>query len=308
MFDLLLKNADIYIQGKMERGAIGISNGKISTIHPNNPHAKEERDLKGLTVLPGVIDTQVHFRQPGLTHKETFEAGSKAALKGGVTTIFDMPNTLPPITSRETYKMKQEQITSWVDFALFMGCLPFNIEQLGDLEKLPGCCGVKVFLGKSTGGLCVHKEEDLKKILQVTQRRMAFHCEDEDLLNERQKLIPSNATSHFHPEWRNEQTAFIATKRIVELAKSLKRKIHVLHITTAEEMDYLQKNKGSLVTVEILPQHLIFSFPEDYDRLGSLIQMNPPIRSKQHQQRLWKAVNDGTVDVMGSDSCPSPFK
>ncbi len=304
MFDLLLKNADIYVQGKIEKGCLGISNGKISAIHPSNLHAKEERDLRGLTVLPGVIDSQVHFRQPGLTHKETFEAGSRAALKGGVTAVFDMPNTLPPIISKEAYEMKKKQITSWVDFALFMGCLPINIEQLGDLEKLPGCCGVKVFLGKSTGGLCVHQKKDLEKILQVTQRRMAFHCEDEELLNERQKLIPPNATSHFHPEWRNEQTAFIATKRIVELAKSFKRKIHVLHITTAQEMDYLQKNKGSLVTVEILPQHLVFAFPEDYDRLGSLIQMNPPIRSKQHQERLWKAVNDGTVDVIGSDHAP----
>ena len=163
MFDLLLKNADIYIKGKIEKGSLGISNGRISAIHPTNLHAKEEKDLKGLTILPGVIDTQVHFRQPGLTHKETFEAGSRAALKGGVTAIFDMPNTLPPIISRENYEMKQEQITSWVDFGLFMGCLPSNIEQLGNLEKLPGCCGVKVFLGKSTGGLCVHRQKDLEK-------------------------------------------------------------------------------------------------------------------------------------------------
>lgn len=306
MWDLLLKNADFYIQGKLERGCLAISGHRIAEVHPHNPSAKEERDLKGLTVLPGIIDTQVHFREPGLTHKEDFEAGTRAALKGGVTAVFDMPNTLPPITSQETYHAKKNQIASrsWVDFALFMGCLPFNIENLGDLEKLPGCAGVKVFLGKSTGGLCVHQQKDLERLLQVTNRKVAFHCEDEDLLNERQKLIPHQATSHFHPQWRNEDTAFIATKRIVSLAKTLKRKIHILHVTTAQEMDYLKAHKGSLVTVEVLPQHLIFSFPEDYDRLGSLIQMNPPIRSREHQDRLWQAINDGTVDVVGSDHAP----
>lgn len=306
MFDLLLKNANIYVKGRLEQGSLAISGHQVMAIHPSHPLAKKELDLKGLTVLPGVIDSQVHFRDPGLTHKEDFETGSRAALKGGVTAVFDMPNTLPPLISHQNYQNKQTQVASkaWVDFGLFMGCLPVNIEQLGELEKLPGCVGVKIFMGKSTGGLCVHKQEDLRRALEVTHRRIAFHCEDEDLLNERAKLIPPDATSHFHPQWRNEETALLATKRIVKLATELKRCIHILHVTTAEEMDYFKRHKGSLVTVEILPQHLLFSFPEDYDRLGSLIQMNPPIRSQRHQDRLWQAVNDGTVDVMGSDHAP----
>ena len=306
MFDVLLKNAHFYIQGRLEQGSLALSGRRIVAIHPTNPSAKKVFDLKGLTVLPGVIDSQVHFRDPGLTHKEDFESGSRAALKGGVTAVFDMPNTLPPLINEDAYFTKQKQVgmKSWVDFGLFMGCLPVNIESLSTLEKLPGCVGVKVFMGKSTGGLCVHKPEDLKRILQTTSRRMAFHCEDEDLLNERYKLIPKGATSHFHQEWRNEETAFIATRRIVEIAKAFKRKIHVLHVSTAKEMDYFKEQKGDLVTVEVLPQHLIFSYPEDYDRLGSLIQMNPPIRSKAHQDRLWQAVHDGTVDVIGSDHAP----
>ena len=306
MWDLLLKNADIYIKGKLEQGNLAISGNKIAAINPSHTASREERNLRGLTILPGVIDTQVHFRQPGMTYKEDFATGSKAALKGGVTAVFDMPNTLPPIIDQASYQTKKEQASawSWVDFALFMGCLSSNIKNLGELEQLPHCAGVKVFLGKSTGGLCVHQQEDLERLLQVTQRRMAFHCEDEDLLNERQKLIPPTATSHFHPEWRNEQTALIATQRIVKLAKAFKRKIHILHVSTAEEMDFLKIHKGNLVTVEALPQHLIFSFPEDYDRLGSLIQMNPPIRSKKHQQHIMQAVRNGTVDVMGSDHAP----
>ncbi len=306
MWDLLLKNANIYMRGKLEQGSLAISDNKIVAINPPHASAREERNLRGLTVLPGVIDTQVHFRQPGMTYKEDFATGSKAALKGGVTAVFDMPNTLPPIVDQESYQAKKDQVAtwSWVDFALFMGCLPFNIEQLGELEQSPGCCGVKVFLGKSTGGLCVHQQEDLKKLLQVIQRRAAFHCEDEDLLNEREKLIPHKATSHFHPEWRNEQTALIATRRIVKLAKTFKKKIHILHVSTAEEMNFLKRYKDNLVTVETLPQYLIFSFPEDYDRLGSLIQMNPPIRSKRHQERIMQAVLDGTVDVIGSDHAP----
>ena len=305
IYDLLLKDGEVYIDGSLQKADIAIVKNKISKINPVNAKAKKILDLKGLTVLPGLLDTQVHFRDPGLVHKEDFYTGTKAALKGGITGIFDMPNTLPPTANVKEYNLKlaRARANAFVNFGLYVGALKESLKDLKNLENLPACIGIKIFMGKSTGGLVLNDAPDLEYVLKNTKSNISLHCEDETLLNERFKEIPKNATSHYHPVWRNEQVAFKATERIVNIAKKLGRKVHILHVTTKEELEFLKKHKNT-ATVEILPQHLLMSHPEDYDRLGSLVQMNPPIRSKTHQKALWQALKDGTVSVVASDHAP----
>ena len=305
MFDLLLKGGKVYLEDKLQDINIGILQDKISKINPTNAKAKKTLNLNGLVVLPGILDTQVHFRDPGLTHKEDFYTGTRSALKGGITGVFDMPNTKPATSNKQEYLSKLDMASSkaHVNFALYVGALKENIRELKNLEYLKSCVGIKIFMGQSTGGLVLNDPKDLKYVLENTTNNISLHCEDEDLLNEGIVKIPDGATSHHHPVWRNERVAFSATERIVNLAKQVGRRVHILHVTTKDELEFLKTNKDT-ATVEILPQHLLFSHPDDYDRLGSLVQMNPPIRGEVHQQALWKALNDGTIDVIASDHAP----
>jgi dihydroorotase len=303
--DLLLKDGQVYLNGRVEEATISILNGKIVGVNSPNPKTKSTISIKGLTVLPGAIDSQVHFRDPGMTHKEDFGTGTRSALKGGITTVFDMPNTLPPTTSESAYMEKLNLIRpkAWTNFGLFAGAIKGNTGILHTLETLPGCVGIKIFMGKSTGGLLLSSEEDLEKALANGHSMVAVHCEDEDILEANKKLIPANATAAYHPTWRNVESALTATKRIVKVAKKTGRKVHVLHITTKEELDFL-KNQKDIATVEVLPQHMFFYAPDCYEKFGSLVQMNPPIREKEHSDAIWAAVKNGWVDVMGSDHAP----
>lgn len=305
MFDLLLKGSKVYLNDKLQDVSIGILQDKIAKINPTNAKAKKTLNLNGLVILPGILDTQVHFRDPGMVHKEDFCTGTRSALKGGITGIFDMPNTLPATANEKEYLSKLNRATNnaYVNFALYVGALRDNLDELKNLENLKACVGIKIFMGKSTGGLVLNDPDDLKYVLENTKNNISLHCEDEDLLNEGFDKIPASATSHYHPVWRNEEVALKATQKVVNLAKKVGRKVHILHVTTQNELEFLKNNKDT-ATVEILPQHLLFSHPEDYDRLGSLVQMNPPIRSKTHREALWKAMNDGTVDVIASDHAP----
>ncbi len=305
-FDVVIPDCDTVIEGKRQTATLAISNGKISAINPASGwEAKRTLKTTGLTCLPGVIDSQVHFRDPGLTEKEDFESGTRAALKGGVTAILDMPNTLPPTTTPQAYLEKLETVRpkAWTHFGLFAGAIKGNAEDLTQIEKLPACVGVKIFMGKSTGGLLLCHEEELKEALSRVSKRVAVHCEDEDLLEELKLKIPENATSAHHPVWRNEETAIRATTRLLKVAIETKQPVHILHITTKQEMELL-RNRPSFVTTEVTPQHLFFASPDCYEQLGSRVQMNPPIRSKDHREALWKALLDGTVDVIGSDHAP----
>jgi dihydroorotase len=285
--------------------AVG-SDGKIAAIGPRaHEGCAEIFDATGLHVLPGVIDSQVHFREPGLVHKEDLETGTRGAALGGVTAVFEMPNTKPSTTTAEAFndKLRAAEGRVWCDVSFFIGASPENIGELAELERLNHCCAIKVFMGSSTGSLLVDEEKDLRRILQSGKRRVTVHAEDEARLKERKAMVAGKNDPRLHPVWRDEQTAFLATERLIRLARETKRTVHVLHVTSAEEMAFL-KNCKDIATVETTPQHLTLAAPECYERLGTLAQMNPPIRDARHREALWKAINDGTVTVLGSDHAP----
>ena len=311
--DLLITNGHVLVSDEKNPEAppsqqkinIGVTSGKISYLGTQTPEAKEVFSAEGLHILPGIIDSQVHFREPGMTHKEDFDTGTRSAIQGGVTAVFDMPNTHPNTATKKDFEEKMELVGSKAhcDFGLFMGVTNDNPRKLPKLEKLPGCCGLKIFMGSSTGDLLVSEDEYLQLALENISRPVAVHCEDEQTLIKRKHLAVEKASPLAHPLWRDKDSAFIATKRIVEIAKRVNTRIHVLHITTKQELEFLKGNKDSL-TVECLPQHLFFHAPDCYEKLGTLAQMNPPIRVQEHQEALWKAIEDGTVDVIGSDHAP----
>lgn len=285
---------------------IAIRDGRIEKIRDSiHEPALKTVNAQGLHVLPGVIDSQVHFREPGLTHKEDLETGTRAAILGGVTSIFEMPNTNPSTTTSEAFAEKLQRAAgrAHANYAFFIGGSHDNVDRLAQLELLPHCAGIKVFMGSSTGNLLVEDDETLERILRQGHRRMIFHSEDEMRLRERKHIATEMADVHYHPVWRDVETALNSTKRLLFLARKAGRRVHVLHISTGEEMDLLRDQKD-IASVEVLPQHLTLYAPDCYDKLGNYAQQNPPIREKRHLERLWKAVLDGTVDVLGSDHAP----
>ena len=304
-FEIVLKNGKCFINGELKSVDVGISQGIIKNIGEIKKESAEKvLDLKNLIVLPGVIDTQVHFREPGSTDVEDLETGSKAAVMGGVTSVFEMPNTNPPTSNQTEFnkKLSLAKNRMFSNYAFYFGATPQNMEDLQKVDKLEGCCGVKLFAGSSTGNLLVKDEKDIEKVISNSSKVVAIHSEDEEILNLRKKFIKKGDVSS-HPIWRNEECAMSSTRRVVKIAERYKKKIHVLHITTKEEVEFLSRYKGN-VTFEITPQHLTISAPDCYNKLGSLSQMNPPIRDQKHQVILWKAVKDGIVDTIGSDHAP----
>jgi dihydroorotase len=256
-------------------------------------------------VLPGIIDTQVHFREPGLTHKEDLDTGTRAAVLGGVTSIFEMPNTNPLTLTTDDLQAKFDRAKgrAWCDHAFFIGGSAENADQLHELERIPGCAGVKVFMGSSTGNLLVEDDATLDRIVGNGTRRMAVHAEDEPRLKERRHIADEGKHPRVHPVWRDETVCLKATQRLLGFARKHGRRIHVLHVTTAEEMELLAANKD-LATVEVTPNHLTLTAPDCYEKLGARAQMNPPVREARHQNALWRAIAEGVVDVIGSDHAP----
>jgi len=305
-FDLVLRGGTCVTSKGTAIADIGVQEGKIAAIGELDLEASDHTiDVSHLCVLPGAIDAQVHFREPGMEHKEDIATGTLAAVKGGVTTVFDMPNTKPPTINKAQLadKVARCHRRAWTDIAFFIGATPENAEHLRELERLPGVAGVKLFMGSSTGTLLVSEDAAIENILRSGSRRLAAHCEEEARLKERYELAVEGGTPHFHPVWRDEETALLATRRLLKLAHKTGRKIHVLHVTTAGEMALLGKARD-LASVEVTPQHLTLASPDCYDTLGTLAQMNPPIRGAAHRQALWKAIADGVVDVVGSDHAP----
>ncbi len=304
-YDLILKGGIVVNQdGEIARD-VGVTGGRIAAIGDlSRASAGEVIDCKGLHVLPGVIDTQVHFREPGGTHKEDLESGSLSAVMGGVTGVFEMPNTNPLTITAETLadKLKRARHRMHCDFAFFIGGTRDNVALLPELERLPGCCGVKVFMGASTGTLLLEDEEGLRNVLKVIKRRASFHAEDEMRLRER-KSFQREGDPTSHPEWRDAEAAMIATQRLVGIAREYGKRVHVLHITTAQEMEFLKDHKD-VASVEVTPHHLTMEAPDCYVRLGARAQMNPPVRDATHKAGIWKGLTQGVVDVLGSDHAP----
>ena len=302
-FDLKLVGGTLHLPSGPVRADIGVRGGRIAEIGATGD-AGETIDCTGLDILPGVIDTQVHFREPGLTHKEDLESGSRAAVLGGVTAVFEMPNTKPNTDSAEAIqdKLARAHHRMWCDHAFYVGATNANSAELAALERLPGTAGVKIFMGASTGDLLVAEDASLARVLASGHRRVAIHAEDEARMNARAgERVPGDASSH--PVWRDDESALLATRRILALARAAGRRIHVLHVTTPAELELLGQNKD-IATCEVTPQHLTLAGEEAYPRLGTLAQMNPPIRSGAHRDGLWHWLGQGVPDILGSDHAP----
>jgi dihydroorotase len=304
-FDLLIRGGVVATPNGIAPADVGVIAGRIAAIGSlSNASAAEVFDAKGLHVLPGVMDTQVHFREPGNEHKEDLASGSLAAILGGVTSVFEMPNTAPPTTTRAAIedKLSRARGRMHCDHAFYVGATPQNIGALAELERMPGVCGIKAFLGSSTGTLLLNREEDILAMLKAGKRRVAVHSEDEDRMIAR-KHLAERGKPETHPVWRDAEAARMSTERVMRLAKQAGRRLHVLHITTGDEIPLLAAGKD-FCTAETTPQHLTLSAPDCYERLGTYAQMNPPIRDEGHRQALWAAVHEGVIDVIGSDHAP----
>jgi len=278
-YDLVLKGGTVVNHDGEGLRDIGVRGGRIAAIGDlSRASAGEVVDCRGLHVLPGVIDSHVHFREPGLTHKEDLESGSRGAVLGGVTAVFEMPNTDPTTTTAAAIadKVKRAHHRMHCDFAFYVGATRENTRDLGELEMLPGVAGVKVFMGSSTGSLLIEDDDGVRAVLQSIRRRAAFHSEDEYRLRERMNLrVEGDPRSH--PVWRDATTALTSTQRLVRLARETAKRIHVLHVTSAEEAAFLAGYKD-VATAEATPAHLTLAAPECYERLGTRAQLNPPIQ------------------------------
>ncbi len=304
-YDLILAGGTVVNQDGSGARDIGVRKGRIAALGGIAKDAGGERiDCKGLHILPGIIDTQVHFREPGATDKEDLETGSHSAVQGGVTAVFEMPNTDPLTVDAASlaHKVKRARGRMHCDFAFFIGGTHDNVADLAELERLPGAAGIKVFMGSSTGKLLVADDAGLRAVLKAIRRRASFHAEDEPRLDERKKLrVEGDPASH--PVWRDETAALMATTRLVKIARETGKRVHVLHVSTAEEMQFLADHKD-VASVEVTPQHLTLAAPECYARLGARAQMNPPLRDARHREALWQTVANGVADILGSDHAP----
>lgn len=309
-YDLILRAGTIVSHNGVETTDIGVKSDRIAFIGSLGDEVGDKIiNANGLHILPGVIDTQVHFREPGAQHKEDLESGSRGAILGGVTAVFEMPNTRPLTTSKESLldKLDRAKDRMWCDYAFYVGATANNINDLTALEQLPGCCGVKIFMGSSTGDLLTEDDDTLRNILKSVKRRCAVHAEDEPRLKERYHIAQESSDPATHPIWRDTKTALKATRRLATIARETGARAHVLHITTSEEIQFLASQKD-ILSVEVTPQHLTLASPSCYNDLGTKAQMNPPIRDLANQDGLWWGITQGVIDVIGSDHAPHTLK
>jgi dihydroorotase len=305
-YTLCLKNGHVMIKDTLVYTNIYIQDERISLLSDKNYDAEQTIDCNNLTILPGVIDSQVHFREPGLEGKETLASGMLAAVSGGVTSIFEMPNTNPLTITPETIedKLNRASKEAWSDYAFYLGGTMRTSKNLPEWERLKGVCGIKIFMGASTGDLMTATDEEVESVVSNGGRVIAVHAEDQMIMmNNFESILGSSKDVALHCKWRSPESCLSATKRVVNLARKHKRRVHILHITTREEMEFLSKNKD-VASVELLANHLTLNAPECYENLGTLAQQNPPIREKHHQEALWNALNNNIVDIIASDHAP----
>ncbi len=306
---LLIRNASLVLANRIVEGDLRVSNGSIQKIAEGGglePDIGELLiDATGLHLLPGAIDPHVHFREPGHPEKEDLESGSRAAAAGGVTAFLDMPNNIPNATNR---KALEEKISlagkkAVAHYGFFIGATKDNISDLQSVQGMDGVCGIKIFMGSSTGDLLVHEQRDLEQIFANTGGIIATHAEDEDRLQQRISDFRHRTDIASHAECRDVESAFLATKRAAALAKDHDHRLHIVHLTSGKEADWLKKNKGDLVTTEVCTQHLTFD-QDDVENLGERVLMNPPIRYTEDRDALWNGLKDGTIDCVVTDHAP----
>ncbi len=298
----LIKNAHVVLPDSTRAGSVLIEDGKIIDVDAGNQvTADHVIDAEGLHLLPGVIDDQVHFREPGLTHKEDLETASRACAAGGVTSFLEMPNTKPPAVTWDGVRAKEAlgAEKSRVNYGFYIGATPDNAAELANVTDVPG---IKIFIGSSTGNLLVDEQEALERIFAETTLPICAHCEDETTVRANAKRLEGTSDIHDHSRIRDENAAIIATKRATELAVRHKHRFHVLHVSTAAELEFIPPAKP-YVTAEICLHHIFFNV-DDYDRLGSRIQMNPSIKTANDNKLLFEALLDGTIQVIATDHAP----
>lgn len=304
-YDLILKGGHVVMPWGVEEADLAIRGGRIAAIGDlRTAEAAQVVNCHGLHVLPGLIDPHVHLRDPGDAKVETIGTGTKAAVLGGLTAVFDMPNTSPAITDVARLDAKRAGLAgvAHCDVGLYVGATKTNIAGLAELEHQPGVCGIKVFAGSSTGDLMVEDDENLERVMRAGRRRIAYHSEDEYRLQERKPMFTPGMPHRNHMVWRDVECALLGTRRLMALARKTGRPAHILHVSTAEELDYLADYRD-IATCEVLLNHLTQT-DEAYDRLGGYAVMNPPIRDARHLEAAWAAVRDGRVDCVGSDHAP----
>ena len=306
---LLVQNATMVLPNRIVEGDLRVSDGLIKTIAPFGglqPEIGEQViDGTGLHLLPGAIDPHVHFRDPGNTEKEDLESGSRAASAGGITSFLDMPNTSPNAINRSAIEAKIASAAkkSVTHHGFFIGATNSNISDLQSVEGMDGVCGIKIFMGSSTGDLLVHEQKYLENIFANTGGIIATHAEDEERLQSRIPKFEHRKDIAAHAECRDVECALIATKRAAALANDHDHRLHIVHLTSGKEADWLASNKGDLITTEVCTQHLTFN-QDDVEKLGSRALMNPPIRYTEDRDKLWKRLKDGTIDCVVTDHAP----
>ncbi len=299
---VLIRHADVVLPDRVVQTNVLLDNGKIVAIDAATDSAAEEvLDAQGLVLLPGVIDPHVHFREPGLTHKEDLETGSMGCAAGGITTFIEMPNTQPPATTVETLNWKYQRAAqvSRVNFGFYIAATQNNLVELQQATHAPG---IKIFIGSSTGDLLVDSQEALERIFAETTLPICAHCEDETTVRANRTALGESLTVHDHSRIRDVPAAVIATRRAIDLAQRHQHRFHVLHVSTAAEIPLIAA-AGPMITAEVCPHHLLFSI-DDYDRLGSLVQMNPSLKSRADAEQLWQALLAGTLQMVVTDHAP----
>lgn len=301
---LLIRRARILLpNGKLELGDVQVHQGKIFQVAPEIPEAADQEiDAEGLTLLPGVIDPQVHFREPGLEHKEDLFTASCACAKGGVTSFLEMPNTRPLTTTQAALddKLHRAAQKCLVNYGFFIGATAENLPDLRQANPTPG---IKIFMGSMHGALLVDQEAALEAIFAKGSRLIAVHAEDQARIAHRRQQFAGNTDPAVHSQIQDNQAALTATKLALGLAQKYQRRLHILHLSTAEEAELLRQQKPTWVTAEVTPQHLLLN-TDTYGHLGTLAQMNPPLRSPHDNKVLWQALLDGVIDFIATDHAP----
>jgi dihydroorotase len=298
----LIKNAQVVLPDGIHPVSVLIENSKIADIDVAPQVAVDETvDAAGLHLIPGVIDDQVHFREPGLTHKEDLAAASRACAKGGVTTFLEMPNTIPAATTQQRLeeKLALAATKSIVNYGFYIGATSDNLVELKAAHRTPG---IKIFIGSSTGDLLVDDQDALERIFAETTLPITAHCEDESTIRANRAAVGPTHDVADHSRIRDHRAALVATRRAIDLAHRHRHRFHVLHVSTGNEVELIRDHRN-LITAEVCPHHLFFNV-DDYARLGTLVQMNPSVKTADDNRRLWQAMLAGDIQVIATDHAP----